>query len=422
MRGAGEAVTLWRGGAGYNSIALMRPAASLRWIAVGVFVFSSVLNYLDRQILAAVAPLLLQEFHLSKTDYGLLLSAFSIAYAVSSPFSGYFLDRAGLNRGITIAVAFWSAATSAMGFVRGFAGLLFCRAALGVGQSGAVPAFGKLNGMYLQPKERAFGAAWQQTGLSIGGMLAPPFAVWLSLQYGWRAAFVAAGAAGLLWIPVWLWTAGRIPPTFETGSPKIPIAGMLRDRRLQALVLGNVLWMGTYTLWSNWTTLYLVQVHRQTLLQASWYAWIPPLMANAGAFLGGWLSLHAIQRGLTPAHARMRAILISAAGSLLTAAIPLTPGPGWATAGISLSYFWAASGSVNIYTLPLDLYGAERAGFAISALVFAYGVLQTFFSPAIGYLVDHQGYGPVCLLVAVMPAIAYAVIARNVIPRNVISR
>ena len=391
----------------------MRPAASWRWIAVGVFVFSSVLNYLDRQILAAVAPLLLAEFHLTKTDYGLLLSGFSIAYAVSSPFSGYILDRFGLNRGIGIAVAFWSVATSAMGFARNFAGLFLCRAALGIGQSGAVPAFGKLNGMYLEPKERAFGAALQQTGLSIGGMLAPPFAVWIALRYSWRAAFIAAGIAGLLWIPIWLGTARRIPPEFETGAPQIPIGGMLRDRRLQALVLGNVLWMGTYTLWSNWTTLYLVQVHHQTVLQASWYAWIPPLMANAGAFLGGWLSLHSIQRGLAPSQARIRAILISAVGSLLTAAIPLAPNAGWATAGISLSYFWAASGSVNVYTLPLDLYGAERAGFAISALVFAYGILQTFFSPVIGYLVDHQGYGPVCLLVAGMPMLAYAVIARG---------
>ncbi|MDQ6698888.1 MAG: MFS transporter, partial [Acidobacteriota bacterium] len=303
-------------------------------------------------------------------------------------------------------------ATSDMGFVRSFAGLLFFRAALGVGQSGAVPAFGKLNGMYLEPKERAFGAALQQTGLSIGGMLAPPFAVWIALRYSWRAAFIAAGVAGLLWIPIWLLTTRRIPPAFETGAPRIPIGGMLRDRRLQALVLGNVLWMGTYTLWSNWTTLYLVQVHHQSVLQAAWYAWIPPLMANAGAFLGGWLSLHSIRGGLAPAQARLRAILISAAGSLLTAAIPLTPNAGWATAGISLSYFWAASGSVNIYTLPLDLYGAERAGFAISALVFAYGMLQTFFSPAIGYLVDRHGYGPVCLLVAVLPMLAYAVIAR----------
>lgn len=392
----------------------MRQPASLRWIAVGVFVFSSVLNYLDRLILASVSPLLYREFHLTGTDYGLLISGFSIAYAVSSPFAGYFLDRVGLNRGIGIAVAFWSVATSAIGFARSFVNLLFYRAALGVGQSGAVPAFGKFNAMYLPPKERAFGGAMQQMGLSIGGILAPPFATWLAIRHGWRAPFVVAGIAGLAWIPVWQWTARRIPATFETGAPLVPVAGMLRDRRLQALVLGNVLWMGAYTLWSNWTTLYLVQVHHQTLVQAAWYAWIPPLAANFGAFLGGWLSSRWIVRGDAPADARVKALLVSAAGLLLTAFVPLAPTPAWATAGISMSYFWAASGSVSVYTLPLDLYGPERAGFAISALVFAYGILQTVFSPAIGYLVDRGGYGPVCLLVATMPMLAYFTIARSV--------
>src|SRR2546423_4680025 len=110
--------------------------ARYRWIAISVFAIASVLNYLDRLILATVAPLLYSEFHMNNTDYGLLLSAFSIAYTVSSPFVGYFLDRAGLNRGIATIVSFWSAATAATGFASGFPALLGARIALGIGQSG----------------------------------------------------------------------------------------------------------------------------------------------------------------------------------------------------------------------------------------------------------------------------------------------
>jgi ACS family hexuronate transporter-like MFS transporter len=70
---------------------------------------------------------------------------------------------------------------------------------------------------------------------------------------------------------------------------------------------------------------------------------------------------------------------------------------------ISASYFWVTAGSVNVYTIPVDIWGGEHAGTAISALVFAYGLLQTVISPLIGSLVDHFGFTPVCWMVALPP-------------------
>jgi len=79
----------------------------VRWILIGVFILSNVLNFLDRQILAALAPTLRDAFHISGVQYGALISAFSLIYAAATPFAGLFLDRAGLSVGVLTAVGMW---------------------------------------------------------------------------------------------------------------------------------------------------------------------------------------------------------------------------------------------------------------------------------------------------------------------------
>ena len=91
---------------------------------------------------------------------------------------------------------------------------------------------------------------------------------------------------------------------------------------------------------------------------------------------------------------------------------PLCPSPFWATLAIAASYFWVTAGSVNLYTLPVDIWGGERAGTAISTLVFSYGLLQTGISPLIGMLADRVGFTPVCWLVGLSPFAAWLLLRR----------
>lgn len=385
----------------------------MRWVAFGVFVISSTLNYLDRLLLNTLAPVIMLQLRFNQTDFGFLISAFSIAYAASSLLAGWFLDRLGVTRGISAAVSWWSAAALATGLVRGFGGLAVCRAALGIGESAGVPAVGKLNAIYLKPEEHALGAAVNQIGLSLGAPIAALF-IGMAVSYSWRAPFVVTGLFGFLWIPVWARVNRAIPPegSSETSlSPEQPAGlSILRDRSLILLVIANVLWMGSYSLWSNWTTLYLTRVHHLSLQQSAHYIWIPPLISNLGGFFGGWMSLKWIKRAVEPVAARRRAIWVSAVGSLATLSLPLMPDARWATAIISLSFFFALAGSVNIYALPIDIYGAAHSGLAISALTCAFGILQTFISPLIGYLSDHQLYTQVIWMVTIPPILSAMVL------------
>ncbi|MFL6352245.1 MAG: MFS transporter [Bryobacteraceae bacterium] len=398
--------------------------ARRRWLAFSVFVISSTLNYLDRQLLATLAPLIMAELQLNQTGFGFLISAFSIAYAASSLLVGRFLDRAGVNRGITAAVSWWSAAAVGTGLSRGFGGLVMCRAALGIGESAGVPAVGKLNGVYLQPEERALGAAVNQIGLSVGLAIAP---LWIGIAkaYGWRTPFVITGLLGFLWIPVWLAVSRSIPPQHGSAESEPPDShggregfSLLRDRSLIRVVVASVLWMGSYSLWSNWTTLYLTRVNHLTLQQSASYVWIPPLISNVGGFFGGWLSLRWVKSGVEAVAARRKAIWVSAVGSLITLLLPFAADARWATTIISISFFFALAGSVNIYAIPIDLYGAARSGLAISALTCAYGILQTVISPIIGYLADKKLYTEVIWLIA-LPPILSAFVLRRVRGRRV---
>jgi ACS family hexuronate transporter-like MFS transporter len=390
---------------------------NLRWVAVAVFALASTWNYLDRLLLAAAAPAIRAEFHLSNEDYGWLLSAFALSYALASPVIGWFLDRLGLELGIVLAVGLWSVAAALAGWSRSFLQLLGARSFLGIWESAGVPAAGKLNAVYLEPKNRALGAAMTQVGLSIGGVAAPLLVAYFA---DWRTPFFLCAGLGILWIPLWIFVRRRIPAWEEIPQQKnrTQSLAILKDSRLFRLAVANLLWMGIYTLWSNWTTIFLKQTYGMTAAEANHFAWFPPVASTLGAFAGGWLSMSLMSRGGQAVRARVTCTLVSAVGCLVTIAAPHAPSPLWATLIIAMSYFWVTAGSVNLYTIPVDIWGGANAGTAISALVFAYGLLQMLISPRIGALVDHfGGFHQVCWLVALPPLVGWLIL-RTLVPNS----
>jgi len=385
-----------------------------RWVVLSIFTLSSSLSFLDRQLLAALAEVIKADFRLSNTEYGYILSAFSLVYAVSAPFAGYWIDRVGLNLGISICVVLWSLASVATGYANGFAGLLGCRAWLGLAESGGLPASGKAAALYLKPQERAVGSAFGQFGISLGTVVAPLLATGLAAAHGWRSAFVVCGLFGFLWIPLWLWTARRFPPDEAPPAGRVGTAArlLLRDRRLYGLMAANVLSLTAYSVWMNWTTVFLVHTRGMAQEQANLrFAWIPPLFASLGGLAGGSLSLRFTRgTGEDLFAARLRACGVSALMMLATAAAPYLPGDTLVTAAVCWSFFWTVAMSVNVYALPLDFFGVERAAMGVSSLTFAYGLMQTVLSPAVGWLVDRYGFGPVCAIIALLPGGAYWII------------
>lgn len=376
-----------------------------RWVAMGVFIFSDVLNSLDRFLLAALAPTIKTEFQLSNTDYGFVVSAFAMAYMLMAPITGLLVDRFGLNRSISVGVTLWSLAGIATSFVRGFPSLLMCRIGLGISETTGIPSASKAAASYLQPRELGLGTAFNGVGFTAGAIAAPLLVAALVPLYGWRVVFLLCGLAGLVWVPIWLITARLIPPQITAAQKKsAPLREVLSDRRLWVLALANILLMTPHSLWFNWTTIYFVQQQNMTQLEANQYfTWIPPIFATLGGFFGGWLGFRAIRKGAEPIKARMKICTIVAPMLIVTAAIPMLESSVLAAAGISLSFFLCLTVLSNLHSLPIDMFGMRHAAFTASVLAFSYALLQTFFSPIVGAMVDNFGFGAVCATVSVLP-------------------
>lgn len=389
------------------------PRNSLRWVAIIVALFASTLNYLDRQLLAAAAPALKGEFHLSNQEYGQVLSVFSIVYAVTAPFAGFFIDRVGLNAGVSIAVLAWSMAGAATGLTHSFRQLLASRTLLGIAEAAGIPCFGKANGIYLEPGELALGSAFNQVGVSLGLTLAPIAMAIIGPRYGWRTAFIVCGALGFIWTPLWWLTARKVPAhPAKTAAAAARFSELLRDRRLYGLVISTVFIMALYTLWTNWTTVYFVEQWHLTQAEANArFAWIPQVVATAGSFLSGWVAFYWIRRGLGVHTARMRVSWICALAALVsTAAVPFTPNVPLAAVAVTSSTFWGICISTNLYAMPIDLFGPGRAAFGVAALTFAYGAMQAILSPRIGAMVDRFGFSAVCFAMSALPLIGVGIL------------
>jgi MFS transporter, ACS family, hexuronate transporter len=383
-----------------------------RWIAIGVFVLSSSLNYLDRLLLAALAPTIKTEFRLSNAEYGQVIAVFSIIYAVMAPAAGWFIDRVGLNRGIALAMSVWSFAGAATGFTQTLRGLIACRTVLGIGEAAGIPGTGKANGMYLASSELALGTAMNQVGITIGSVAAPLMVAALAPVYGWRYTFVVAGVLGFLWIPLWWMVSRRVPAQKKADlAADVSMTEILSDPRMWGLIIANALVMTLYTLWTNWTTVYLVQERHLSEVAANrQFAWIPPLFATLGGFCGGWLAYRSIKTGRDVFAARLRVCWVSAILLLATALVPLMPSPALAIAAISASFFWCLAISTNLYAMPIDWFGPGRAAFGVSIITCSFGLMSALISPVIGTVVDQFGFAPVCVVLAVMPIAGIAIL------------
>lgn len=386
----------------------------LRWIALSIFLFASMLNYLDRSLMAALAPTLKTNFHLDNAQYGWILSAFSLAYALTAPMAGMFIDRVGLNMGAMIAVTAFSLTGAATGLAGSFRALLGIRTAFGVSAAAGIPLFGKANAVYMEPRETALGMAMNQIGISMGGALAPLIVAALTVRnYGWRSAFVLCGALGFVWVPLWWFVSKKMPPRemAAAGGEAASLRELLRDKRVWGLAFATVFIMSLYTLWTNWTTIYFVHDWNMTAEEANaHFAWMPPVFGVMGGFFGGWLTFLSIRGGTQVVAARLKVSWLSAALLLVTAAIPLMPSRGLAAAAVSMSFFWSVCLTTNLYTLPIDLFGPRRAGFGVAVLTFAYGLMQAFFSPVIGGMVDHFGFRAVCVTVSILPLVGVGIL------------
>jgi len=369
-----------------------------QWLIVGLAFIAIMLNYVDRQIIALLKPLLEQEFGWSNRDYSHMASAFQFSAAVAFLGTGWFIDRIGLRRGFAIGVGAWSIAGMAHAFVTTVGGFVAARAALGVAESIGTPAQVKTAATYFPPEKRSLMLGIGNMAANFGAVVAPlsipPLALWL----GWRAAFLIAGGLGLVWVVAWLAVTPRTAPAAtDIPAQRVPWASLLRDRRQWAIIAAKAF---SDQCW--WFLLFFMPdlFHRVFGLSQGELgvpiAWVYTLAA-LGSLSGGILPTWLLSRGVEMNRARKGSMLLYAL-LILPVALVLHVDDAWAAAALlGLGLFAHQGFSTNVFGMTADIFPARMIGTAIGIGAFAGNLSGMAMIEAAGFSLE-RGYGYAPLL------------------------
>ena len=176
----------------------------LRWYICGLLFFASTINYIDRQVIGLLKPVLEKDLHWNETDYGWIVAAFQLAYGLMMPLVGWLLDWVGMHIGYMLAVVIWSIAAMAHALAGNALQFSIARFALGIGESANFPAAIKTVAYWFPRREPALATGLFNSGTNIGALAAPLMVPWLAVHYGWRSAFIFTGALGFIWVILWM--------------------------------------------------------------------------------------------------------------------------------------------------------------------------------------------------------------------------
>lgn len=268
--------------------------AGYAWAVVGLLWVVALLNYLDRQVIFSLFPLLTQELGLSPTQLGLLGTSFLWVYAFASPFAGFLGDRFGRKRVIVGSLLIWSAITWITGRAEGFMGLLIARGLMGLSEACYMPSALALIAAHHDESTRSKATGLHFSGIYAGIMLGGVGGGWMGAEFGWRAPFLLLGAIGVVYslvlIPV-LKDAPQPPVELEAASPKFR-RGVAQLLALPGFLLlltvfglkGVADWL-VYT----WMPAYLYEKFGMGLAAAGFAATFYVQFASIGGILfGGW--------------------------------------------------------------------------------------------------------------------------------------
>ena len=398
----------------------------VRWTIIGLFVAAMVINYLTRSILGVAAPTILHEQHISSAQYSWITGVFQLG-VMFQPVCGYVLDLVGLKLGFSVFVAIWSLLTIGHVFASGWLGFAGLRGALGLVEGSAQPAGMKVVAEWFPARERGVAGGLYNIGASFGAVFAPPLVAWAVFHYNWRAAFVVAGALGLVWVAVWLfWYA---PPARQraigaaerahiaagqesrlAAAGRTSIAGLLRRRDLWGIALPRFLADPVWGMLSLWMPLYLVTVRHFDLQQIALFAWLPFLAADLGCLFGPAVVAFLQRRGVALVDARRWAFTLGAAMMTGMMFVGTAESPAAAIALLCLGGFAHQTLSVTVITLSSDLFRRDEVATVTGIAGTAANLGVLIFTLVLGRLVDQVGYQPFFILLGLLDLLGAALL------------
>lgn len=188
---------------------------SFRWMILFMLFAATTINYLDRQILSILKPILDHELGWTDAQYGMIMSIFQAFYAVGLTMFGWIIDKYGARMGFAISIIWWSVGALSHAFAVGVKSMGLSRVILGLGEGGNFPASIKTVTNWFSSGERVFATTLFNSGANVGALVAPATIPFIATAWGWQSAFIAAGVLGFIWVIFWL----RMPK-----NPRVKLA------------------------------------------------------------------------------------------------------------------------------------------------------------------------------------------------------
>ena len=354
----------------------LKKISNYRWTVCALIFIATTINYLDRQVISILKPLLESDLNIGEVEYGNIITIFQLFYGVSMLLAGRLIDKFGTKIGYGISVLLWSIAAMGHSLARGVIGFGFWRALLGMSESGNFPAAIKTIAEWFPKRERALATGIFNSGANVGAIVAPLAIPAIVIAWSWQAAFIVTGVIGFIWIILWFifyeipekqrrLSAGELELIKSDADEKneskkpVPWLQLLKFRQTWIFFIGKALTDPIWWFYLFWIPGWLSTVRGAGLDIKSFG--IPLIFiyssTTVGSIGGGLLSSFMIKKGMSAFNARKYTMLIFA---LLVTPVFFAQSSGVSTWGAVVLISLAASShqawSANIFTTVSDAF------------------------------------------------------------------
>ncbi len=382
-------------------------SGTYRWRIIALLFFATTINYIDRQIIGILKPFIASDLEWSEADYGYIVTAFQVAYAIGLLTTGRFLDKFGNRIGYAWAIVVWSVAGMAHAAARGVISFAAARFALGIGESANFPAAVKSVAEWFPKKERAFAAGLFNSGSTVGAIVAPVIVSGITLTFGWQWAFIITGALGFIWIFFWL-ASYHIPqehPKVSEGelqyilqdqdetdhAESVGWINLFRHKETYAICSTRFISDWVWWFFLFWIPDFLNKTHGIDIKEVVIPLILIYSVSSVGGIAGGWMSSKFIQTGKSIDYARKTTIIICA---LIILPVTLVSQVQDLWTAVTLIAFAAAGHqgwASNIFTLVSDIYPKNAVGSMMGLSGFAGAVGGALSASFIGLILESTG-------------------------------
>ena len=379
-------------------------AGHYRWFICALLFFATTVNYVDRQILSLIKEILDREIGWTNEQFGWANSVFQLTYGLGLVGFGWFVDRFGTKIGYAVSIGAWSVAAAAHALVGSFGGFVAARSFLGLGESGNFPSSIKAVALWFPRRERAFATSIFNSGANAGALIAPAVVPWLAYTFGWQSAFVAAGAAGFLWLFLWIPFYDVPEKSSRVGAAEraiiesdrddrqspnaIPWSTLLRCRQTWSFVIAKFLTDPVWWFFLIW----LPDFFKQTRGLDIKHGWIHIVtiygIVTVLSILGGWVTGQLTESGWSVTRARKTGMLFFAV-CVLPVLVVTRVGDWTAVVLIGVAAAAHQAWSANLFTTVSDMFPKAAVASVVGIGGLAGSAGGFFFPVVTGRMLDH---------------------------------